>query len=280
MLTERDVRLRSDALRRGADAAGAGRPAAVAIAAAAAGQPATRRPAFLLFTSGTEGPPKGALHPRRYVAANRLQTERWMGVRPGRPGLVHGRGRLVEVASQRLAGGRAGRRRDGDPRRPVRCRRAAGADRAARAQRAVHVADRVPALRPASRVRRAATGAVREAVAAGEALDAPPSSAWREAYGIAVRDGYGQTETGAVTGVLAGDAAGAGRWAARCPGSRCGSRTASCAWRRPAADALRRLLERPRRDRGAAARRLVAHRRPGPARGGRVCSGTRGGATT
>src|SRR5262245_57259845 len=40
-------------------------------------------PAFLLFTSGTEGGPKGALHPRSYVAANRLQAERWMGVRTG-----------------------------------------------------------------------------------------------------------------------------------------------------------------------------------------------------
>src|SRR5689334_15697213 len=40
-------------------------------------------PAFLLFTSGTEGGPKGALHRRAYVEANRLQSERWMGIRPG-----------------------------------------------------------------------------------------------------------------------------------------------------------------------------------------------------
>jgi acyl-coenzyme A synthetase/AMP-(fatty) acid ligase len=60
--------------------------------------------------------------------------------------------------------------------------------------------------------------AVREAVAAGEALDAPTVERWQEAYGIAVRDGYGQTETGAVTGVLAGDTAGAGTMGRPLPG--------------------------------------------------------------
>ena len=48
-------------------------------------------------------------------------------------------------------------------------------------------------------------GGVREAVAAGEALDAATLDQWREAYGITVRDGYGQTECGAVTGVLVGE---------------------------------------------------------------------------
>jgi len=40
-------------------------------------------PGFLIFTSGTEGRPKAAVHPRRYLEANRLQLERWMGVRAG-----------------------------------------------------------------------------------------------------------------------------------------------------------------------------------------------------
>ena len=48
-------------------------------------------------------------------------------------------------------------------------------------------------------------GGIREAVAAGEALDAATLGRWREAYGITVRDGYGQTECGAVTGVLVGE---------------------------------------------------------------------------
>ena len=65
----------------------------------------------------------------------------------GRPRLVHGRDRLVEVASQRLDGGRAVRRRGGAAPRPLRRRSAAGADRRAAPGRALHVADRVPALR-------------------------------------------------------------------------------------------------------------------------------------
>jgi acyl-coenzyme A synthetase/AMP-(fatty) acid ligase len=46
---------------------------------------------------------------------------------------------------------------------------------------------------------------VREAVAAGEALDAATVEHWQDAYGITLRDGYGQTEVGAVTGVLVGE---------------------------------------------------------------------------
>jgi acyl-coenzyme A synthetase/AMP-(fatty) acid ligase len=48
-------------------------------------------------------------------------------------------------------------------------------------------------------------GGVREAVAAGEALDGRTLQRWHAAYGITVRDGYGQTECGAVTGVLVGE---------------------------------------------------------------------------
>ena len=71
------------ALGRRADAARAGRPAARRCGTAGAASSAADAPAFVLFTSGTEGGPKGALHRRGYVEANRLQTERWMGVRPG-----------------------------------------------------------------------------------------------------------------------------------------------------------------------------------------------------
>src|SRR5207248_210146 len=59
---------------------------------------------------------------------------------------------------------------------------------------------------------------LREAVAAGEALDAATVEAWRGAYGITVRDGYGQTETGAVAGVPGGASAPAGAIGPPLPG--------------------------------------------------------------
>jgi acyl-coenzyme A synthetase/AMP-(fatty) acid ligase len=61
-------------------------------------------------------------------------------------------------------------------------------------------------------------GGIREAVAAGEALDAATVEAWRSAHGVYVRDGYGQTETGAVAGVCAGQRAPAGSMGRPLPG--------------------------------------------------------------
>jgi len=174
-------------------------------------------PAFLLFTSGTEGGPKGALHRRSYVEANRLQSERWMGVRAGdRVWCTAATGwskslRNVWMAAE-LCGAEAVLHRGRfDP-----------------DQRLALIAELRPDVLCMSptEYRRCASAAsfgdrplaVREAVAAGETLDAPTVERWREAYGIVVRDGYGQTETGAVTGVLAGDEAGAGAMGRPLPG--------------------------------------------------------------
>jgi acyl-coenzyme A synthetase/AMP-(fatty) acid ligase len=46
--------------------------------------------------------------------------------------------------------------------------------------------------------------ALRGLVAAGEALNPEVLRAWQEATGLAIRDGYGQTETGQLTGMPAG----------------------------------------------------------------------------
>ena len=80
---------------------------------APAAQLAADTPAFLLFTSGTEGGPKGALHRRGYVAANRLQAERWMGVRPGDRVWCTAATGWSKSLRNVVAGGRAVRRRDG-----------------------------------------------------------------------------------------------------------------------------------------------------------------------
>ncbi len=61
---------------------------------------------------------------------------------------------------------------------------------------------------------------LRAAVAAGEALDATTLGAWHEATGLWVRDGYGQTETGQLTGMPLGIAAVPGSMGVPLPGVR------------------------------------------------------------
>ena len=61
--------------------------------------------------------------------------------------------------------------------------------------------------------------ALRGLVAAGEALNPEVLRAWHEATGLWIRDGYGQTETGQLTGMPLGRAGRArARWAAPLPG--------------------------------------------------------------
>jgi acetyl-CoA synthetase len=59
---------------------------------------------------------------------------------------------------------------------------------------------------------------VRGLVAAGEALDAGVLHAWHEATGLWVRDGYGQTETGQLTGMPPGQPARPGSMGRALPG--------------------------------------------------------------
>lgn len=162
-------------------------------------------PAFLIFTSGTEGKPKAAVHPRRYLEANRLQLERWMGVREA-----------DRVWCTAAPGWSKSVRNVWFPAELYGCETVLHAGRFVAAERLELLARLQPQVLCMSptEYRLCAKApsfgshdlrGVREAVAAGEALDAATLTRWREAYGITVRDGYGQTECGAVTGVLVGE---------------------------------------------------------------------------
>jgi acetyl-CoA synthetase len=70
----------------------------------------------------------------------------------------------------------------------------------------------------AARAQLRALGDLRGMVAAGEALNPEVLHAWRAATGLEIRDGYGQTETGQLTGMPLGEAARPGSMGRALPG--------------------------------------------------------------
>ena len=118
--------------------------------------------------------------------------------------------------------------------------------------------------------------ALRGLVAAGEALNPEVLRAWHEATGLWIRDGYGQTETGQLTGMPLGEEARPGSMGLALPGVSIGRRRRR-ARRRPRhrADVLRPLPRRRRR-----AGRSLAHRRPRPPRRRRLPATSRAASTT
>jgi acyl-coenzyme A synthetase/AMP-(fatty) acid ligase len=159
-------------------------------------------PCLITFTSGTTGEAKGIVHGQRYLPGQRLQADGWLGAR---------RGDLVW------------------------CTAASGWSKSARnvfiapwlqgAAALLHDARFEPEQRLdlleseqvnilcmapteyrviAKRARLRPVASLRGLVAAGEALNPEVLRAFQEATGLPIRDGYGQTETGQLTGVPAG----------------------------------------------------------------------------
>ncbi len=155
-------------------------------------------PALIVFTSGTTGEPRAALHTASYLPAQRGQAENWVG--SGKDDLVwvttatgwSKSARNVFVAPW-LTGAAA-----------LICdARFEAAERLALCEReGVTVLCQAPTeyrmlaargeLRPLPSLRRA--------ISAGEPLGKDMLEAYRDAWGLEVADGYGQTETGHVCG--------------------------------------------------------------------------------
>ncbi len=173
-------------------------------------------PCLITFTSGTAGEPKGVLHAQRYLNGQRLQAERWLAPAPGE--LVwctaasgwSKSARNVFIAPW-LRGAPAllhDARFDPHERLELLARERVGV--LCMAPTEYRVIAKRAALHPLP--------ALRAMVAAGEALNPEVLDVFREATGLEIRDGYGQTETGQLTGAPRGGETRAGSMGPPLPG--------------------------------------------------------------
>jgi acyl-coenzyme A synthetase/AMP-(fatty) acid ligase len=160
-------------------------------------------PCLVTFTSGTAGEPKAVVHGQRYLAGQALQAEHWLAPSPG--DLVwctaasgwSKSARNVFVAP--WIRGAAALLHDArfDPLQRLQLLERERVDVLCMAPTEYRVIAKRTTLRPLP--------ALRGLVAAGEALNPEVLRAWEAATGLQIRDGYGQTETGQLTGVAPGE---------------------------------------------------------------------------
>jgi acyl-coenzyme A synthetase/AMP-(fatty) acid ligase len=160
---------------------------------------AAEDPCLITFTSGTAGEPKAVVHAQRYLDGQRVQADHWLGARPG--DLVwctaasgwSKSARNVFIAP--WLQGAAALLHDArfDPAERLELLERERVDLLCMAPTEYRVIAKRAELRPLS--------SLRGAVAAGEALNPEVLRAWEQATGLQIRDGYGQTETGQLTGI-------------------------------------------------------------------------------
>ncbi len=173
-------------------------------------------PCLITFTSGTSGEPKAALHCQRYLGGQALQAEHWLGAGTG--DLVwctaasgwSKSARNVFIAP--WIRGAAALLHDArfDPNERLELLERERVDVLCMAPTEYRVIAKRASLRPLP--------SLRGLVAAGEALNPEVLRAWHEATGLWVRDGYGQTETGQLTGMPIGVEARPGSMGRALPG--------------------------------------------------------------
>ncbi len=175
-----------------------------------------RDPCLITFTSGTTGEAKGIVHGQRYLPGQQLQASHWLDARPG--DLVwctaasgwSKSARNVFIAP--WLRGAAALLHDArfDPAQRLEVLATEGVNVLCMAPTEYRVI--------AKRAQLAPVASLRGLVAAGEALNPEVLRAFREATGLEIRDGYGQTETGQLTGVPAGGAVRPGSMGQPLPG--------------------------------------------------------------
>src|SRR6185436_8842836 len=168
----------------------------------AAGDFPDDHPALIVFTSGTAGEPKPIRHGHGYLAGQRVQAEHWYGARPG------------DLCWCTAASGWSLSARNAFVAAWVRGAAAllhdARFDPAERLDVLQRERVNVLCMSP-TEYRSIAKGGdlrplpeLRHAAAAGEPLNPEVVLTWQHEVGVSVHDGYGQTETGHLTGMPIG----------------------------------------------------------------------------
>jgi acyl-coenzyme A synthetase/AMP-(fatty) acid ligase len=175
-------------------------------------------PALIVFTSGTAGEPKPIRHGHGYLAGQRVQAEHWYDARAGdlcwctaaSGWSLSARNAFVAAW---LRGGAA-------------VLHDARFDPGERLELLEREGVNVLCMSPteyraiAKRAEPRPLPALRHACAAGEPLNPEVVRVWKEGAGISIHDGYGQTETGHLTGMPLGEPVRPGSMGRPLPGFR------------------------------------------------------------
>ena len=173
-------------------------------------------PALIVFTSGTTGKARAALHTQRYLLGQELQARHWFGARRGELAWCTAATGWSKSARNSFIApwlcGAAALLCEGrfDPAERLAICEREGVNVLCQAPTEYRMLAKGTELRPLP--------ALRRMVSAGEPLNPEVIGAFREGMRLAIHDGYGQTETGALTGALADDDVRAGSMGRPLPG--------------------------------------------------------------
>jgi acyl-coenzyme A synthetase/AMP-(fatty) acid ligase len=187
-----------------------------ASASAPAVELAAEDPCLITFTSGTSGEPKAVVHAQRYLHGQRLQAEHWLAAQPGELVWCTAASGWSKSARNAFIApwlcGASALLHDArfDPQERLELLERERVSVLCMAPTEYRVIAKRTALRGLPHLR--------GMVAAGEALNPEVLRAWSWQTGLEIRDGYGQTETGQLTGMPLGERARPGSMGRALPG--------------------------------------------------------------